>query len=154
MSRGLLAKAYRNTGNFGTPTFDEVPLFDDLMINDTVNTSPSNSRESTIGSEAPALGAWSITGTVKCKKDDTDYLALQTAQKARTPIDLMFLTGASDSNNEAGYRCEWLIKTWGQDQGTGVGQMYRQVEFVPHGLSTNPKQTVLVSAGAPVFTNT
>lgn len=152
-ARGVLAKAYRNTGNFSTPTWNEVPLFDDLTINPTWQTSPANSRASVIGAEAPSLGTWSITGTMKVVQDDADYIALDAARLAANTFDMMFLTGANTTNSEMGLRCEWLIKSRSQDQGTGIGQMYDAVEFVPHGHSTNQKQTVLVTNNVAAFTN-
>lgn len=152
MERGVLCEAYRNSATFGSPTWVEITLFNDLTINPQWNTSPANDRGSQVGSEAPALQSWSITGTVKVKKTDTGYLALQAAYLAGSTFDMMFLTGPSTTNGESGFRCEWLIKSMSQDQGTGVGQTYDSIEFVPHGLSTQVKQTVTVASGAPVFT--
>jgi len=153
MNRGVLAKAYRNTGTFANAAWNEVPLFDDLTINPTWGTSPANARDSQVSAEAPALATWGITGTIKVLKDDADYLAVKSAHLAGTPFDMMFLTGPNNTNNESGFRCEWLVKSMSQDQGTGVGQLYDSVEFVPHGHSTNKRQSVLVTNTAPVFTD-
>lgn len=152
-ARGALAKAYRNTGNFSSPTWNEVPLFDDLTINPTWGTSPANSRASLVSAESPALASWSITGTMKVIQDDADYLALNAARIAASPFDMLFLTGANNTNAEVGLRCEWLIKTASQDQGTGIGQMYDSVEFVPHGQSVEARQTVVVTNNVPVFSS-
>jgi hypothetical protein len=152
MQRGVLNEAYRNSATFGTPTWVEMTFINDLVVNPVWGTSPANDRSSQVGSEAPALLSLSVTGTVKVMQSDTGYLALRTAFLAATPIDLMFLTGPSTTTGESGFRCEWLIKSMSQDQGTGIGQTYDSIEFVPHGLSTNVKHTVVVTAGAPVYT--
>lgn len=84
---------------------------------------------------------------------DADYEAIRAAALSATPFDMMFITGAANSNNEVGFRAEWLVKSLSQDQGVSTAHTYDALEFTPHGLSNNFPQSVVVTAGAPVFTS-
>lgn len=151
-ARGVLQKAYRNTGNFNTPTWKEVPLFNELTVGLTWGTGPVNSRESQAEREAPALAKLDVQGNVRMALGDADYEAIRAAALTAGSIDMMFLTGAHNTNNEVGFRAEWLAKSLNQDQGTSVAHTYDALQFTPHGLVNTFPQSVVVTNNVPVFT--
>jgi hypothetical protein len=150
--RGVLKKAYRNTGNWATPTWNEVPLFNELTVGLNWTTGPVMSRETTAEREAPSTVKLDVQGNMRQVLGDADYEAIRAATLAATPLDMMFLTGAHNTNTEVGFRADWLSKTLTDDQGASVGHGYDALQFAPHGLSNNFPQSVVVTGGVPVFT--
>lgn len=150
--KGIGAKLYyKSAGTFASPTHTVVPLVRDLTVNRAHNSAPVVTRSTTIIREAPTTTALTHSGSMLADVDDTIYLAFRTAFLARSVIDVMILTGLSTNNGEEGWRYEALVKEMTQDQGAD-NVMYENFVLVPHAESVEVIQTVLVSAGAPVFT--
>ena len=152
-ARGVLQKAYRNTGNWGTPTWNEVPLFNELTVGLTWTTGPVMSRETQAEREAPSTVKLDVQGNIRTVPGDADYEAIRAAALNASPLDMLFLTDATNSNNAVGFRADWLAKSLNQDQGVSTAHTYDALQFTPHGLSNNFPQSVVVTGGAPVFTS-
>lgn len=148
---GILAKAYRNTGAFGSATWVEVSSIRDLTINEKWDVAEVVTRASRAKRGAPTTLDVSVTGSMRAVVDDAGYLAIRTARLAGTVLDMMFLTGASNNTGEIGWRFEAVVEDATQDQGSG-SVLYDTITFRPHAASTNVVQSVVVTAGAPVFT--
>ncbi len=151
-ARGVLKKAYRNTGNWASPVWNEVPIFNELTVGLNWSTSPVMSRETQAEREAPSTVKLDIQGNVRQKIGDAGYEAIRAAALAASAIDMLFLTGPSNTNTEVGFRADWLVKSLTDDQGASVGHGYDALQFTPHGLSSNIPQSAVVTGGAPVFT--
>lgn len=148
---GILAKLYRNSATFGSPTWDEVPIVRNLTMNRKWDNGEVITRASRAKKGVPTTIDLSLSGEIQAIPDNTDYLALRTAFLAGTSIDVLALTGAHSNNGEDGVRYEAMVEDMTQNQGAD-GALYDTFVLRPHAASTNAVQTALVATGAPVFT--
>ena len=66
-------------------------------------------------------------------------------------LDVMVLDGTSSTNGVRGYRYDAIVTQGNQDQAI-QNALYLDVNFAPNGFADNAPQSVLVTAGSPVFT--
>lgn len=148
---GLKCKLYHNTGTFAVPIWVEVPLIGDLQVNAQWNEATGNTRETWVERTARTFLQLSPSGQLRVEDADVAYLAFANAfHNPDTILDLMILNGASTANGVTGYRAEWEVTQWSENQGTG-NVLFKDFAIKP-GFSTNLPQSVVVTAGAPVFT--
>ena len=150
VKKGYTAKLYRNSATFGTPTWAECENVKDVAINIPFDKLEGTARGVALKQYEPGLGDLSITGKFRTNEDDTDFVAFETAHLAKSLIDLMVLDGGSTTTGSRGYRVECKIFNFSEDQAHG-NILYRDFEAAPC-ITTNAQQTVVVTAGAPVFT--
>lgn len=149
---GILAAFYLNSGNFATPTWGEI-------------TSVGNLTENAAWKQAEVeTRLYAATQYVKTTIDlgvsfnllasdsgDANYTSLISAIATRDVVDVMVLDGSSTSNGARGWRFEGQVFQANKDQGT---QAVITPDFeVRPTVTLNPPQSVLVTAGSPVFTN-
>lgn len=152
---GLNCKMYRNTATWGAPTWVEVPLVGPLQVGANWAEATGQTRETWVERAARTFLQLNPTGQFRVVDADTTYIAFDDAfHDPDTVLDLMILNGASTENGVTGYRAEWEVMQWAEDQGPG------NVLFKDFGLkpgfpsdTTHKPQRVEVSAGAPVFTD-
>jgi hypothetical protein len=145
----ILAKAYRNTGTHGAPTWVEVPEFQNVTLaGPTFNQVDDMTRESPVETKSPVSVNIDVTARLKVKAANTNYETIMDAIWAATPIDMMFLTGAEDQNGSRGVRAAYRF-SMSEDQSIG-NVLYEDLTGVPS--DEFPPEYAKVTAGAPVFT--
>jgi hypothetical protein len=147
---GLKAKLYRNTGSYSSPTWSAIGLIGDLTVTPEWDEAEGNVRDTTVKSVAKTLLGIEISGRVRVSNTDPGYLALRDAFYATTPIDLMILNGAQDENGSHGWRCDWHVMAFTEDQGL-TNVIYADFSLKP-AVSENPHNRAVVTSGAPVYT--
>lgn len=148
---GIKCKLYRNTGSYGTPTWDEVPIVGELTQNSAWDEGEVLNRTSRVAFSVKTLLRLSFTVKMKADLTDADYTVFANAADADTVVDLMILDGVSTTNGVRGYRFESQIFSRNQDQGPGV-IVHDEFTIKPTDNGTVPS-SVLVASGAPVFTS-
>lgn len=107
---GINAKAYHNTGSYGTPTWDEMPNVKDV----TVSGDTSEADLTTRGGSGWAQTAGVITsGQVEFQAvwdaADTDLEAILDAWTGKTLIDMAFMDGNIATTGQQGLRAEFAV---------------------------------------------
>lgn len=90
---GFDCKLYRNTGTYGSPTWDLVPNVRDATVQMEFDEADSSIRGALAGAKltSAALLSLSIEFSMVWDTADTDMLAFRTAAFARTGVDLIAL---------------------------------------------------------------
>lgn len=140
---GILSKLYyRSAGSYGSPTFTEISLINDLSVNATWNKGPANSRGSRIDKSVKTSLGLTFTGTLKKKPGDATYEELMNAIVSDNVLDLLILDGAKDLDGVRGWRADCQIFEGTEDQGRDVN-LYVSLSIEPTD-SDNEPQAVLV----------
>jgi hypothetical protein len=150
-SLGILAKAYRNTASYGTPTWVEIDKIADLAVNPSWDEAEGGSRDSRVKKIAKTMLGIEITGRIKVDTADAGYIALRDAMYTDIAIDLLILNGASDGNGNHGWRADWHVFEGGEDQAMG-NRLYMDFVLRVADTANDPKYAE-VSGGAPTFTD-
>lgn len=148
---GINSKVYRNSGTYGSPTWDEVTCVSDLAVNAAWDEADGSSRAGRVKQMSKTLMGLEITGKALVSDAGADYLALWAAIHSDTPLDLMVLNGANDANGVRGYRADFHVFSGSEDQAM-ANQLYLDFVLKP-AVSDNPVKYVVVTTGAPVFTS-
>lgn len=150
--KGYLCALYiRTSGSFASPTFTEVTLVSDLQVTDPNDKLNADARDGVgIHEYEPGMIDLMLSGRIRVDWDNTAFAAIAAAKAARTALDVMVLDGKQTVNGSRGYRMEMKCFKLDDDQSMG-NILYRDFELAPC-PSDEAKQTVIVSAGAPVFT--
>lgn len=154
MSRvGIRCKLYRNTGTWGSPTWDEVTCVSDFKVDKKWAEAAFVTRETPVEQTLKTFLQLSLTGKLQVRNGSGDYQTIDDAMNARTKLDLMVLNGANNENDVRGYRFHAQVFDGSQDQGPGAA-LLDDVMFKPTApdIATELPQSVLVTTGAPVFT--
>ena len=148
---GIKCKIYRNTGTFGTPVWSEVKSFSDVTVNATWDVVEVLTRASRVKQGVKTLLGLEVTAKIQVSDSgDTDYTAIRASLNDDSTQDFMILNGASNTNGVTGYRFESQIYQGNESQNPG-DVLFDDVMLRP-AVTANVQQTVVVSAGAPVFT--
>jgi hypothetical protein len=152
VKKGYNRKLYRETGGtFGSPTWNLVDNVKDVTAVFPKDQLEASTRASSKLKEyEPGRGDFSITGMIRVKEDDTDFTAFETAWLADSELDLMILDGANDVTGSRGYRMKMKLFSFDEDSADD-GVLFRSFELKPC-ISSDAKQTVVVTAGSPVYT--
>ena len=142
---GLNAKAYRNTGTYGSPTWSEMSLISDLSVNPTWDKADASARESRIKQTVKTLVSLEITGKMKKKLLDTNYDAFMNVMLSDATLDLLILDGDKDTVGVRGWRADFQIFSANEDQGMG-NVLFADFSLEPS-ITENPPKAVLVAAG-------
>jgi hypothetical protein len=150
---GILSKAYRNTGTYGTPVWTEVTAFRDVTLNVDWDKVEAASRASRVKKQAKTQVAVAASGSIKVSDTDTGYIAIWESMVGVTQnIDMMFLNGDSTTTGVRGFRFDALVTKGDEDQGIG-NALYLGVEMDPDANGVNAVKYAVVASGAPVFTS-
>lgn len=113
---GVECKAYRNSGTYASPTWDEM-----ISLRDVTLTFDSVSVDASVR----ASGSWELIKVAFLKAEveleflysagDADREALITAYLAKTSLDLLFLDGEEGSTNK-GLRAHFAITKWTREE--------------------------------------
>lgn len=147
---GIGCKLYYNSGTFGSPTWVLLTGIESCKIGVNWNTAEGVTRASPVVAEEPTTLKLPVTGKILVDHS-ADYLVLAAAAFAKTLLDIMALDGGSTTNGSEGIRYEGKINQWEEDQGPN-NILYRDFAISPC-LTSNARQTVTVTSGAPVFSS-
>ena len=151
--RGDLCGLYmRTSGTYGSPTHEEITLVGDVNVDDSHEEMEADSRGSQgVNEFEPGRKALRITGQLRVNVSSSIFQAIIAAYQAREAVDIMALNAKKTVNGAIGYRMDMKIFSMGEDQTQGK-VTYRDFTLLPC-PSDNPKQTVVITGGAPVFTD-
>lgn len=126
----LKAKILRNTGTHGSPNWSECDLFENVQVNPSYDKADANYRGSRAKREENTLMGLEITGRLKVKSDDANYTAFEDAYVASSAIDLLILNGPDDEPGVSGWRADFGIRSFNEDQSIG-NVLYKEVTLTP-----------------------
>lgn len=151
--KGIDAVLYRNTGNHGTPSWDEMDTVSDMMVNGSWQKGEGTTRASRVAMKTNTILDLNITGKIRTDYDNADYLALWNSwiSGGTNTIDVMALTGPSNTNGSHGVRYVSEVGDFSEDQGLGT-VLFKSFTLDPTITNTVP-DSVVVASNAPVFTD-
>lgn len=129
--RGYIGQVYLQAGSHASPSWNQVENAQDIKIGDAWETFEASNRASPIKKFLPAQGDWSVEFSIIWDSSDTDLVALRTAYRAQTAVDMWVTDGLSATSGTSGPNCEWLITDFGLDMPLKDGQKIT-VKAVPH----------------------
>lgn len=113
----LNAKLYRNTGTYGTPTWDEITLVKDLTLNLTKGTSDVTTRASAGWTEeVDGLKTASIDYNHLWDTADADFTAVRSAFTGNTSVEVLCLDGSSAVAGNQGLRATMLVANFSRNE--------------------------------------
>ena len=142
--KGLDCYVYRNTATYASPTWSIVNPVIEVTIDSSVGTIDASNRNSTYRLMLAGLLEWSATIRFNKDKDDTDFVALETAANGRSNVDLLILDGVRTSTSSTGFRVQGFFSSWNESQPL-EGAIEIDATIVPAAIS-NPIATF---TGAP-----
>ena len=107
---GINAKIYRNTGTFGSPSWDEIKNVKDVTLNLEADEEEVTTRGSGGWKEfEQTLKDASIEFDMRADDTDADFTALKNAWANRATIELMALDGDEATTGTQGLRAEMRV---------------------------------------------
>jgi hypothetical protein len=151
---GLDAGFYvRTAGNFASPTWTELTDIGDFTQNGAWKTAEVELRSSpaTMGVKTTIDIGVSFKMITRPAGGSAAYNTVIAALTTRDVIDVMSLNGSNTTNGARGWRYEGQVMSGTEDLGTQAVAM-PDIEIKPT-VTSNVPQSVVVAAGAPVFTS-
>ena len=151
---GAMAKAYRNTGTYGTPVWNEMTEVTELSLNLSWDTQDVPRRGQRVKQKKKTLMGLSVPFKhlvidKPASSDTSDYTAVWDALFADTVLDVLILNGDIATNGVRGVRFDAEVGGGNESQNPG-DVLQDELEFVPV-PSANDPQAVLIASGAPTF---
>lgn len=134
--KGIDGKVYRNSGTYGSPTWALVTTVIEVTVNLENSQIDASNRNSNYRLSLPALTDISVDLRLHKDKDDTHFLALETAAQTRANIDLLVLDGAQNVAASDGWRIQGFFTSWTETQAL-EDAIVVDATFVPAAIS-NP----------------
>lgn len=104
VKHGWEHKLYRNTGTFGSPTWDLVPNCVDMETPSAMTKSEASIRGNRAKLYAPGQLDWGLNWQMRYDPADTDLTAMRTAFFTGAAIDLMDMDGLIATSGTLGTR--------------------------------------------------
>ncbi len=110
-------KIYRNAGSYGSPDWQEVENVQDVTFNlehgeADLTTRANNGWDALVATLKRGSFEWGMVYDTA----DVDYVALEAAWFAKTPIDFLFLDGPVTTPGSKGIRATCQLFNFGQNQ--------------------------------------
>ena len=149
---GLHSKAYLNSANYGTPTWGVVNLIGDFSVAAAWDWATAPTRETPVVRGARTMLPLSVTGKMRVSDLDANYQTFDNSfHNSASILDMLILNGDMNTNGVTGFRAEFELVKWSEDQALG-NILMKELELRPSATANNPKRAV-VSGGSPVFTD-
>jgi hypothetical protein len=144
---GVKARAYRNTGTYGSPTWTALNLVRDLTVNAPWDVADASSRGSRVKLNAKTM--MGLTFNLTLRKDDLDAgaVAMLAAAMEDTAIDMLILDEAITNEGSTGFRCHMLVNLTSEDQGAGA-VLYPNFDLLPTFSSEGDPKYITVGAAS------
>lgn len=154
---GVLSKFYVNTGSWDVPVWTELPLISDCNVNGSWDEGEASARLSRVKSSEPTMLGLEITGKIRVKGAETlvPFLAMQAAYYNDEPVDLLVLNGSLTDVGADGYRSEFKIFTWSEDQSLGA-VLYKDFSVkpcIPSDVEHYAKYARIITPGTPTYSD-
>lgn len=115
--RGIDCKVYINTGTYGTPVWAEWQCVRDTSLNLTYDEADATCRGSGgFRQSAVTLASLEVTGNAIKEKDDASFIAMETAARNKTIMDILVMDGVRTSADSDGWRLDAQIFGWNENQ--------------------------------------
>lgn len=148
---GKNAKLYYNSATFGSPTWVEISYVSKVKAALKWGRAMNATRASTVNRGGKTVGDLSIDFTVEQDLTNAAFLLIWAAViSGSTTMDLMILNASNSTNGARGFRGDMDLYSVDDDQAI-ENVLVWDIHAEP-AASANALQTVVVSAGAPVFT--
>ena len=114
---GLDAKAYRNTGTYGSTSWDEITNLQDVTVNLTKDTADVTTRGGNgWKQEVGTLKNASISFSMIWANGDADFVAFRDAFLNGTLIDCAIMDGDITTTDNQGIRAEWSVNSFTRNE--------------------------------------
>ena len=118
------AKFYRNSGNYGSPTWDLISNVKDLTLNlDKDETDVTTRASGGFKEFVDGLIDASIEFSMLWDTADTDFAAIRTAFFAKTAIEFLILDGLQATAGSQGLRVTCMVKSFTRNETLGEALM-------------------------------
>lgn len=150
---GVNAKAYRNTGTYGSPTYTAMGLVRNVTFSMPWDMVEAGARETKAKLYAKARTDITVSFDMRADDADAGFNAVADAAVSQTTlVDIMFLDAPITVEGARGIRAEWNINLTGQPQEID-GSIYDSFDAKPAWSSNGyPKTVVMGASSAPTFT--
>lgn len=150
---GIFSKLYLNQATYPSPDFEtnEADLISDLSSNAAWDEGESSARRSQVKTFEPTMLALDLSGRLRVDHTDATYGILRDAFLQKTTLDLLVLNGAMTRNGSQGFRYDAKVFGFSEDQAMG-NVLFNDITLKPCASDNDPK-AVLVTAGAPVYSD-
>jgi len=147
---GWEQKLYRNTGSFGSPTWDLVTNCRDLTLTGSASKNDASTRLSRVKTYAAGQIDLGFNFQMVYDPADTDLTAIRTAFYAQTALDLMDLDGLAATSGSLGVRA--VCQIFSMEKGEPIdGIATYDIEAAPTYDSTNGGASLVTSNGTPSY---
>jgi predicted secreted protein len=141
---GLDAKAYRNTGSYGSPTWDLIANLQDVTLSLTKDTADVTIRGGNgWKQEVGTLKTAAISFSMVWAPGDSDFTAFRDAFLNNTLIDCEFMDGDNTVTGNTGLRAEFSVTSFSRNEALAEA-ITVDVEIVP-GKSSNAPTWVTIA---------
>jgi len=113
---GLNAKLYRNTGSYGSPTWDLIPNVMDLALNMDAGEATASNRGSTWELTVATLKKASLEFKQVWDPADLDVTTLLGIFTANSTIEMLVLDGLAATTGSQGLRALMMVTAWNREE--------------------------------------
>jgi len=141
MLLGMNAKVYRNTGTYGSPTWNEVTGISDFQRTGEWDVVKQAVRGNRVALTAKTFLNIEFTFKIQASLDDADYLAIAAAVDSDTPLDMLVLNASSTTVGARGVRADFLFTSHNEDQSAGAA-LFPEIKMMPTTATTDTTNAV------------
>lgn len=147
MALGIKCKLYyRSEGSYGSPTWSEISLIENLQVNPTWDEGQADDRSDRVHRVVKTMLGLEITGNLKKKPGNAAYEAVMNALVSDEALDILVMDGDINTVDNRGWRFDAQVFSANEDQGLGVGAVMEAISIKPTD-SDNTCKAVLVGPG-------
>jgi hypothetical protein len=150
---GFAGSINANSGSYGSPTWVPIANTREVQVAADMDEFDASTRAGGgLKQSEPTMLALGVSGKIRSDQNDTaGFVALETAFLTRASLDLLVLDGAATVVGSRGYRADFKVFKFGEDQNIG-NILHRDFELKPC-VSDNPVKKAVVGSG-PALTFT
>lgn len=122
---GLSAKLYRNTGTYGSPTWNEIDQVKDVTLTMTNNEADVTTRAGGgFVLTLPTTTAIEVSFQMLSKTGDQDLDAIRTAFFAKTDLEFAVMSGPVTDTDSRGVRFTGRVYSFTRNEAIGDAQLF------------------------------
>lgn len=141
MLLGMNAVCYRNTGTYGSPTWDVMTGIGDFQVNCDWDVVKQAVRGNRVSLGAKTFLNLEVTFKMEANHTAQDYIAVRDAVFSDTPLDILVLNDDKDTVGAVGFRFDALFTSHNEDQGAGSALM-PEIKMIPTTATTDTANAV------------
>lgn len=129
--KGFEGALYRNTGSYGSPTWNEIPRIGDVTITDEMEEVDTWTRaDGDLKTFEPGGRIVAVEFSILDDNSDEDLIALYAAYSQRTPVEFLFVNGKVNHAGAKGGRVLCMVTKFGHPQPIN-GNQAREIMLKP-----------------------